>query len=110
MGGRSFRLEACEGIPESEYFRRKAEPVPTRKFAISVPEAVMRHVDRAARRRGMTRSRFVSHVLARVAEARTDAEISRRVDALFADPALAREQRRTARAFRRRAGAPGTEW
>ena len=84
--------------------------MPARKFAISVPESVMRHVDRAARRRGMTRSGFVSHVLARVAEARTDAEISRRVDALFADPEVAREQRKTARAFRRRAPARGTEW
>jgi metal-responsive CopG/Arc/MetJ family transcriptional regulator len=84
--------------------------VPVRKFAISVPETVMRHVDRAARRRGMTRSGFVSHVLARVAEARSDAEISRRVDAFFAEPEVAREQRRTARAFSRRAGAPGTEW
>jgi hypothetical protein len=68
----------------------------------------MRHVDRAARRRGMTR--IVSHVLARVAEARTDAEISRRVDALFRDPEVAREQRQTARALRRRAPAGGTEW
>ena len=81
-----------------------------RKFAISVPESVMRHVDRAARRRGMTRSGFVSHVLSRVAEARTDAEISRRVDALFADPEVAREQGKTARTFRRRAPARGTEW
>jgi len=83
--------------------------MPARKFAISVPESVMRHVDRVARRRGMTRSGFVSHVLAHVAEARTDAEISRRLDALFADPEVAREQRKTARAFRRRAGARGTE-
>ena len=81
-----------------------------RKFAISVPETVMRHVDRAARRRGMTRSGFVSQVLARVAEARTDAEISRRVDAFFADPELAGEQRRAVRALRRRAPARGTEW
>ena len=84
--------------------------MPARKFAISVPESVMRHVDRAARRRGMTRSGFVSQVLAHVAEARTDAEISRRVDALFADPEVAREQRKTARAFRRRVPARGTEW
>ncbi len=81
-----------------------------RKFSISVPESVMRHVDRAARRRGMTRSGFVSHVLARVAEALADAEISRRVDTLFADPEIAREQRRTARTLRRRAPAAGIGW
>jgi hypothetical protein len=81
-----------------------------RKFAISVPERVMRQVDAAARRRGMTRSGFISEVLGRVASARTDAEISRRVDALFADPGIAREQVETARAFRRAAPTAGTEW
>lgn len=81
-----------------------------RKFAISVPEDVMRQVDRAATRRGTTRSGFIAHVLARVAGARTDAEISRRVNALFSDPQLTREQAGTARAFRRAALRPGTEW
>lgn len=81
-----------------------------RKFAISVPENVMRQVDRAARRRGMTRSGFIAEVLARVARARTDFEISRRVDAFFADPEIAREQVETARAFRRAAATAGTEW
>ena len=77
-----------------------------RKFAISVPEDVMRQVDRAARRRRMTRSGFITHVLAHVASARTDAEISKRVDAIFRDAEVAREQRETARAFRR----TGAEW
>jgi hypothetical protein len=81
-----------------------------RKFAISIPESVMRHVDQAARRRGMTRSGFIATVLARVAGARTDVEISRRVNAFFADPEIAREQLETARAFRRAAPTAGTEW
>lgn len=81
-----------------------------KKFAISVPEDVMRHVDRAATRRGVTRSRFIADMLARVARARTDAEISRRVDALFSDPEVAREQARTAHAFRGAAPRAGTEW
>ena len=81
-----------------------------RKFAISIPEDVMRRVDRTAARLGVTRSRFVAQVLHRVASARTDAEISRRVDAFFADPKLAREQAETARRFRRAAPGAGTEW
>lgn len=81
-----------------------------RKFAISVPEDVMRQVDRAAARRGTTRSRFIADVLARVARARTDAEISRRVDALFSDPEVVREQADTARAFHRAAPRGGAEW
>ncbi len=81
-----------------------------RKFAISVPEEVMREVDRAARGLGVTRSRFISGVLRRVARARSDSEITRRVDELFADPEIAREQSETARALRSRASRAGTEW
>ena len=84
--------------------------MPARKFAISVPEEVMRKVDQAARHRGLPRSRFISKVLARVAAARTDADISRRIDAVFADPDVAREQLDTARKFRRAAPRSGKEW
>lgn len=58
-----------------------------KKIAISVPEAVLSEVDRAAKRRGVTRSRFISEVLAKVAAARSDAEIRRRVNAIFSDAA-----------------------
>ena len=81
-----------------------------RKFAISVAEEVMDQVDRAARRRGLTRSRFITEVLRRVARARSDAEITRRLNALFASPALSDEQKRTAEAFRRAGHAGGLEW
>ena len=40
-----------------------------RKFAISVPEEVIREVDHAAKRRGMTRSGFITDVLSQVARA-----------------------------------------
>ena len=81
-----------------------------RKFAISIPEDVMRQVDRAAKRRRMTRSGFISGVLATVARAQTDAEISRKVDELFSDPEVAREQVETARVLRRSAPTAGTRW
>jgi hypothetical protein len=81
-----------------------------KKFAISIPEDVMREVDRAARGAGVTRSRFIAGVLRRVARARSDADITRRVDALFADAALAREQAGTAAALRARGSPAGTEW
>lgn len=67
------------------------------KFALSIPRDVMAEVDGAARRRGVTRSRFISDVLRKVARARSDAEITRRLDEVFSDPAVAGEQRRTSR-------------
>ncbi|MBI2897693.1 MAG: type II toxin-antitoxin system HicB family antitoxin [Deltaproteobacteria bacterium] len=81
-----------------------------RKIAISIPEEVLRQVDRAAKDRHMTRSRFISRALARIAQARRDAEITRRIDEVLSDPELAREQAETARAFQTARSARGTEW
>jgi metal-responsive CopG/Arc/MetJ family transcriptional regulator len=81
-----------------------------RKIAISVPEEVLRQVDRAAKARHMTRSRFISRALARIASARRDAEITRRIDEILSEPEVAREQVETARAFQRARSARGTEW
>ena len=64
-----------------------------RKTAIAVPEELLDEVDRAARARGESRSRFISRVLALAVRARRDAEITRRLDALFGDEPLAAQQR-----------------
>ena len=82
----------------------------SKKFAISIPEDVMAHVDRAAAARGLTRSGFIARVLRRVARARADAEVTRRIDELFADPAIAAEQRGSAVAFLRARPRRGSEW
>lgn len=55
------------------------------KFAISMPTETMDRVDRAAKRIGMTRSRYIAIVLAHVARRERDAAISRRVDEVLAD-------------------------
>ncbi len=67
-----------------------------RKTAIAVPEDIMEEVDRAARERGESRSRFISRVLRLAVRARRDAEVTRRLDALFADESVREEQRRDA--------------
>ena len=81
-----------------------------RKIAISLPEAVLRQIDAAAAERGLTRSRFISDVARLVARARTDAEITRRLNRLFSDTDVAREQVRTAESFGRAGVEQGTEW
>jgi metal-responsive CopG/Arc/MetJ family transcriptional regulator len=55
------------------------------KFAISMPTETMNRVDRAAKRLGMTRSRYIAVVLDRVARRERDAAISRRVDKVLAE-------------------------
>jgi metal-responsive CopG/Arc/MetJ family transcriptional regulator len=81
-----------------------------RKFAISVPEEVMEQVDEAAARRGVTRSRFITDVLRRVARVRSDAEVTRRLDQVFGDATVAREQKETNQALLSARRDAGSEW
>jgi hypothetical protein len=85
-------------------------PMPVRKIAISVPDEVVRHVDRAAKRAGLTRSGFITALLTRAAAARSDAEVTRRLNALFADPDLADAQRRTSEVFLRAGPRRAAPW
>ena len=78
----------------------------TTKIAITVPEEVLIEVDRAARERGESRSGFISRLLRAAMRARRDAEITKRLDELFADPEMAAEQTRVAAELDR----AGTDW
>lgn len=80
--------------------------MPLRKTAIAVPEELLVEVDRAARARQESRNRFVIRVLEQAVRARRDREITARLDALFAQPDLAEEQRQTAAAL----DEVGTSW
>ena len=69
------------------------------KTAISVPPALLRAVDAAARSRGESRSRFIQEVLSAAVRSRRDADIRRRIDALFAEEAPRQAQRSEALAL-----------
>ena len=81
-----------------------------KKFAISIPEDVMGQVDQAAAERGVTRSRFISDVLRRAAQARSDREITRQLSLVFADPEVEAEHRALNRALLGARSNSGTEW
>ena len=84
--------------------------MPVRKFAISMPEEVMKQVDRAAAARGITRSRFIADVLKKAAQARTDAEITRRINEVLADPLVAEQLREDALALQRAGSKTRAKW
>jgi metal-responsive CopG/Arc/MetJ family transcriptional regulator len=75
--------------------------MPMRKVAISLPEPVLETVDRLAAERGASRSSVISTILAMVARAKRDRDITAAVDALFANARVAEEQKRTADRFLR---------
>jgi metal-responsive CopG/Arc/MetJ family transcriptional regulator len=78
------------------------------KFAISMPAETMRHVDRAAKRLGMTRSRYIATVLARIAQRQRDADISEKVDEVLAE--LNEQDLGSVEHLRRARRDEGTEW
>jgi hypothetical protein len=73
--------------------------MPLRKTAIAISHELLEAVDRAAESRRESRNQFVTRVLEVAIRARRDAEITRQLNALFADPSLTREQRRDAQAL-----------
>jgi metal-responsive CopG/Arc/MetJ family transcriptional regulator len=77
------------------------------KFAISMPRETMDQVDHAAKRLGMTRSRYIATVLERVARKGRDAAISRKVDQVLAEIEQELGTVALLRAVRRD---QGTEW
>lgn len=80
--------------------------MPLRKTAIAVPADLLSAVDRAAQDRNQSRNQFVLLVLQEAVRARRDAEITRRLNKLFAEPDIAEEQRSTAAEL----NAVGTTW
>jgi len=55
-----------------------------RKTAISIPEELLVQVDQAATDLGESRSRYITRILEASVKARRDAEVTRRLDVLFA--------------------------
>jgi metal-responsive CopG/Arc/MetJ family transcriptional regulator len=80
--------------------------MPLRKTAIAVPDELLAAVDRVARSRRETRNRFVTRVLEQAVRARRDADITRRLNDLFAAPQVAEQQSREASGLDRL----GSDW
>ena len=55
----------------------------TAKIPVTVPEDVLEAVDAAARERGESRSGFISRVLRAAMKARSDVEVTRRLDEIW---------------------------
>ncbi|HET9765461.1 MAG TPA: hypothetical protein VFS60_01365 [Thermoanaerobaculia bacterium] len=80
--------------------------VPLRRIAFAAPADLIAEVDQIARERNESRGRFIIRVLRQAVRARRDADITRRLNELFADQSLAEEQRRSAAAL----DAAGADW
>ena len=77
-----------------------------RMIEIAVPTELLLEVERAARMRGESRDRFITRILQEYVYDRRDVEVTRRLDELFAEPELVRQQMRGAAEL----DAVGTDW
>lgn len=78
--------------------KRRCELV-IRKISISVPEDILKNVDRLAREAKLTRSALISKILREVSRASDDGSLIARINDLFNDSSVQEEQRRTADLF-----------
>lgn len=67
--------------------------MPVRKTAIAIPEDLLEQVDQAASDLGESRSRYITRILKAAVRARRDAEVTRRLNVLFASEPLRQEAR-----------------
>ncbi len=87
-----------------------SKAMPAIKFAMSIQPEILASVDRAARRQGMNRSAFVASVLQATAAAQDEAEIRARINAFFADKALAAESAELVRQAQNATPADDWQW
>ena len=80
--------------------------MPLHKTAITIPEDLLAQLDKAAKQLGESRSRYITHVLRVAVKARRDADITNRLNALFAEDGVLNEQRRGTKVLR----AAGVSW
>jgi metal-responsive CopG/Arc/MetJ family transcriptional regulator len=80
--------------------------MPLHKTAIAIPDDLLSAVDRAAQSRGESRNRFVTRVLQEAVRARRDAEVTARLNALFANTEVAQAQAHSAGEL----DVTGTDW
>jgi hypothetical protein len=85
---------------------RKSTVAGTARIAVSLPHPVLAQVDRAARERGESRSGYIRRVLLAATRVRRDAEVTRRLDELFAAEDAVQEQSRLTSEL----DAAGTSW
>lgn len=78
----------------------------TRKTAIAIPEEILAELDRAAELRGESRSRYITRLLRLGVQTTRDADVTRRLDELFARADMCEDQRRTTEEL----DAAGSDW
>jgi len=84
--------------------------MPSRKIAISISESVLDRIDDLARKSQKSRSGYITDILEKVARTSREAEITARINDLFSDPGVQKEQKEVSDFFLSGNAFEGEEW
>jgi metal-responsive CopG/Arc/MetJ family transcriptional regulator len=80
------------------------------KVAISLPFELLANIDNIRKRKGLSRSKYISSLLSEKISAEKNKEIKRAYDAVFSDEKIRKEQLVTARFYEGAGYDEGGEW
>ena len=69
--------------------------MPQVKIAISIPQDILKTVDKLSKEKNVSRSAYISNVLQLVGTKSKESEIINRINRLFSDPKIQKEQKKT---------------
>ena len=82
----------------------------TQKVAISMPEVLVKEIDALSRKRGLSRSRYITQAVSEKIEAEKKRFITESYDKIFSDREIQKEQLEMARGFEGAGNEGGQEW
>ncbi len=82
----------------------------TQKVAITVPKSILAMIDQISRKKGVSRSKLISSMLAQKLKDEKYAYLKNTYDAVFDDDSIKEEQRSTAQWFEKAGNQGGQEW
>ncbi|NVM20789.1 MAG: hypothetical protein HWN68_03290 [Desulfobacterales bacterium] len=82
----------------------------TQKVAITIPKELVTMIDDISKRRGLSRSKFISTLLREKLISERNRHIKEAYDQVFSDESIRKEQLNTARCFEGLGTEEGQEW
>ncbi len=83
--------------------------MPQVKIAISIPQDILKTVDKLSKEKNVSRSAYISNVLQLVSTKSKESEILNRINLLFSDPKIQKEQKKTSKLLNQKLN-DGEQW
>ncbi len=80
------------------------------KVAISMPPDLLKSIDNIRKKKGLSRSKYISSLLCEKISAEENKEIKKAYDTVFSDDKIKKEQLDTARFYEGTGSQEGEEW